>query len=124
MASHVLLVTQSMVREHFFNADGEMLIVAQGLAVFRLEFLPEMAATRFFPVQRVEADELSQLQEVCDPARLLQRLVQLGIAPRHVDVPPELRPELRDQAESFLESRGVPGHTAIIPHDLAQLAVE
>ena len=29
MASHVLLVTKSMEREHFFNADGEMLIVAQ-----------------------------------------------------------------------------------------------
>jgi homogentisate 1,2-dioxygenase len=29
MAAHVLLVTKSMEREHFFNADGEMLIVAQ-----------------------------------------------------------------------------------------------
>ena len=28
MAAHVLLVTKSMKREHFFNADGEMLIVA------------------------------------------------------------------------------------------------
>src|SRR5262249_62380569 len=39
MASHVALVTQSMTREHMFNADGELLIVAQenGL-VFRTEF--------------------------------------------------------------------------------------
>ncbi|MEX2034215.1 MAG: homogentisate 1,2-dioxygenase, partial [Xanthobacteraceae bacterium] len=29
MACHLLLVTKSMEREHFFNADGEMLIVAQ-----------------------------------------------------------------------------------------------
>jgi homogentisate 1,2-dioxygenase len=29
MGSHVLLVTESMTREHFFNADGELLIVAQ-----------------------------------------------------------------------------------------------
>ena len=29
MASHVLIVTKSMEREHFFNADGELLIVAQ-----------------------------------------------------------------------------------------------
>jgi homogentisate 1,2-dioxygenase len=28
MAAHVLLITKSMQREHFFNADGEMLIVA------------------------------------------------------------------------------------------------
>ncbi len=39
MAAHVLLVTQSMVREHFFNADGELLIVAQqGALRFRTEF--------------------------------------------------------------------------------------
>ena len=39
MASHVLLVTESMVREHFFDADGELLVVAQenGLR-FRTEF--------------------------------------------------------------------------------------
>jgi homogentisate 1,2-dioxygenase len=39
MAAHVLLVTESMTREHFFNADGEMLIVAQqGQLRFRTEF--------------------------------------------------------------------------------------
>src|ERR1043165_4555099 len=39
MAAHVLLVTKSMEREHFFNADGEMLIVAQqGKLRFRTEF--------------------------------------------------------------------------------------
>ena len=39
MASHVLLVTQSMQREHFFNADGEFLIVAQENKLrFRTEF--------------------------------------------------------------------------------------
>src|SRR5215469_7754711 len=39
MASHVALVTQSMTHEHLFNADGELLIVAQenGL-VLRTEF--------------------------------------------------------------------------------------
>ncbi len=39
MASHVLLVTASMEREHLFNADGELLVVAQenGLR-FRTEF--------------------------------------------------------------------------------------
>src|SRR6187401_2070040 len=39
MAAHVLLVTKSMEREHFFNADGEMLVVAQqGKLRFRTEF--------------------------------------------------------------------------------------
>ncbi len=39
MASHILFVTQSMTREHIFNADGEYLIVAQqGKLRFRTEF--------------------------------------------------------------------------------------
>ncbi len=39
MASHVALVTEPMTREHIFNADGELLVVAQenGL-VFHTEF--------------------------------------------------------------------------------------
>src|SRR5688572_12551086 len=39
MASHMLFVTASMDHEHFFNADGELLIVAQdGALRFRTEF--------------------------------------------------------------------------------------
>ena len=39
MASHLLFATQSMEREHFFNADGEFLIVPeQGRIRFRTEF--------------------------------------------------------------------------------------
>jgi homogentisate 1,2-dioxygenase len=39
MASHVLLVTRSMDNEYFFNADGELLVVAQENRLrFRTEF--------------------------------------------------------------------------------------
>jgi homogentisate 1,2-dioxygenase len=39
MAAHLLFVTESMTREHLFNADGEFLIVAQqGKIRFRTEF--------------------------------------------------------------------------------------
>jgi homogentisate 1,2-dioxygenase len=39
MAAHVVLVTESMKREHFFNSDGELLIVPQqGSLLFRTEF--------------------------------------------------------------------------------------
>src|SRR5438445_6081855 len=39
MAAHVLLVTASMRNEYFFNADGELLIVAQQNKLrFRTEF--------------------------------------------------------------------------------------
>jgi homogentisate 1,2-dioxygenase len=39
MAAHLVFITQSMTREHFFNGDGEFLIVAQeGGLRFRTEF--------------------------------------------------------------------------------------
>jgi homogentisate 1,2-dioxygenase len=39
MASHLAFVTRSMVREHFFDADGELLVVAQQNKLrFRTEF--------------------------------------------------------------------------------------
>ncbi|HET9616510.1 MAG TPA: homogentisate 1,2-dioxygenase [Pseudolabrys sp.] len=39
MSTNVLFITQSMTREHFYNADGEFLIVAeQGNIRFRTEF--------------------------------------------------------------------------------------
>src|SRR5262249_62038359 len=39
MAAHLLLVTQSIMREHWFDADGELLVVAQrGGLRFRTEF--------------------------------------------------------------------------------------
>jgi homogentisate 1,2-dioxygenase len=39
MAAHLLFVTESMTREHFFNADGELLILAQENKLrFRTEF--------------------------------------------------------------------------------------
>ncbi len=39
MAAHLVFITQSMEREHFFNADGELMIVAeQGNIRFRTEF--------------------------------------------------------------------------------------
>jgi homogentisate 1,2-dioxygenase len=39
MASHLVFITISMTREHFYNADGEFLIVAQqGKMRFRTEF--------------------------------------------------------------------------------------
>src|SRR3954453_14741605 len=39
MASHLVFITMSMTREHFYNADGEFLVVAQqGKIRFRTEF--------------------------------------------------------------------------------------
>src|SRR5690242_20889327 len=83
-----------------------------------------MRPARFLSVQSVPAHQLAELQEIRYPARLLQRLVQLGIAPRHVHVAPVLGPDLRNPTERVLQSRVVARHPAVVPHQLAQLAME
>src|SRR5207237_205154 len=55
---------------------GEPVVVSESFAVLRLVLDPEVAAARLLPVQRIAAGEHGQPEEVVDPARLLQRLVQ------------------------------------------------
>src|SRR5262249_48874370 len=51
-------------------------VVALRLAVGVLILLAEVSAARLVPRQRVETQQLGELQKVGDPAGLLQRLVQ------------------------------------------------
>src|SRR5262249_37270942 len=46
MASHLAFVTRSMTREHFFDADGELLVVAQQ---GRLRFVTEFGVIEIEP---------------------------------------------------------------------------
>ena len=51
---------------------GERCIVAQGLAIRRLIFSAEMCSTGFVTLQRIEAHEFTELEEVGHPARFFQ----------------------------------------------------
>ena len=68
--------------------------------VLRLVLLAEVPAAGLLAVQRVAAHQLRQLQEVGHAPGALQRLVQLGVAARHVHVAPELLAELRDPLDA------------------------
>src|SRR5262245_7450217 len=83
-----------------------------------------MAAARFLARQRVAAHELAQLEEVGDAAGHLERLVQLLAAAEHRDVLPELLAQRRDLPQGPLQTRRVPRHAALVPHDPAELTVE
>src|SRR5262245_22784958 len=67
----------------------EVRVVAHRLAVGRLVLLPEVAAARLAPLQRVPADQLAEFQEVRDASRLLQRRVELLAVAEDVHVLPE-----------------------------------
>src|SRR4029077_9464772 len=52
------------------------------------------------------------------------RLVELFALATHVDVLPELVAQRADPSHRLLQSRGVPGHPALVPHHATELAVE
>jgi hypothetical protein len=58
-----------------------------------------MSAARFGSMQRVEAHQFPQLEKVGDASGLLESLIQLDVATRHVDVAPELLSQLRNLLE-------------------------
>src|SRR6516165_711230 len=103
---------------------AELLVVALCLAVGHLVLEAEMAAAGLVALERIEAHELPELQEIGDTAGQLEGLVELPARARHVDVLPELLAQDRDLAEAVLEAFLVAGHAAVLPHDLAELPVE
>src|SRR5438309_203030 len=78
---------------------AEVLVVALGLAVGILIFFAEMPAARLGARQSIARQQLAELHEVGDPARLLQGLVQVLIAARHIDALPEFVAQLADARE-------------------------
>ena len=51
---------------------GELLVIAQSLALFRLMFFAEVTPAGFFPVQSIKCQQLSELKEVSNPSRPFQ----------------------------------------------------
>ena len=103
---------------------AEVLVVAHRLALGRLVLGPEVAAAGLVALERVEAHELAELQEVGHAPGVLERLVELLAAAGHLQVLPELLAQLRNHREAFLQALPVSGHAAALPHDLAERAVE
>src|SRR5260370_32687786 len=103
---------------------GEVLVVAQGLPVRGLALLAEVAAARFRALERVDAHELAQFEEVRHPTRLLERLVQLLVPFEHAYVLPELGTQFRDLPERVVEPGLIARHAAVVPQELPELPVK
>src|SRR5690348_15425810 len=85
---------------------------------------PKVAAARLFAVERVDAHQLRELEEVGDATGALELLIELFAGARDMEIRPELVAELRDELERGLQPLGAARHPAILPHDLAELAME
>src|SRR5215207_8061455 len=68
----------------------EVLVVAQRFALFGLVLHPKVAAARLLAGEGVEAEQLAELEEVGDAARLLERLVERRRTAGHAHVGVEL----------------------------------
>ena len=90
-------------------------VVAERLAVRRLVLDAEMAPTRLLAGERVEAHQLTELQEVRHAAGALQLLVQLLRAAGNGHVFPERLAERADLAERRGQPRAAPLDPARVP---------
>ena len=80
-----LSVALKFPRKH----HGMVFVVAECFAVGRLMFLAEMCSGRFIALQRVNAHQLREFEEIRDAPGALERLVVIFFVSRHSHVVPE-----------------------------------
>src|SRR4051794_22273733 len=78
---------------------GEVLVVAERLALGSLALGAEVTAAALATVQGVDAHQLGELDEVGDPAGVLEGLVERVPLAGHLEVGPELPADLGDPVE-------------------------
>src|SRR5579883_195272 len=93
-------------------------------AIRRLILFAEVAAAGFVPLERIQAHQLAQLEEIRHPPGLLERLVQFLARAEHAHFAPELLAQLGNPAQGVFQALRGAAHSAVVPHKLAQLAVE
>ncbi len=102
----------------------EVVVVALRLAVRRLVLLAKVPAARFVALQGVDAQQLAQFEKIRDAPCPLEALIQIVARACDIQVLPELLAEGSDFADGILQACGVARHAAVVPHDLAQFAME
>lgn len=81
-----------------------VLVVALGLALGSLHLDPEVTAARLVAVQTVAGHQLAQFEEVGQPERLLELLIELLVGTRNTDVGPELLAKRLNLDDRLLEA--------------------
>src|SRR3974390_1070603 len=103
---------------------GVVGVVAEGFAFGSLVLLAEVAAAGFVALERVDTHQFAEFQEMGDGTGFFERLVEFLVGTEDADFFPELFAKGRDQAESFLETRLVASHAAVIPDNFTEFTVE
>ena len=101
-----------------------VVVITFGLASLGGVFGAEVRTSRFPAIQGVEDHDLAELDEVGDPASLLQFLVESVTTSDDSDVAPELLTQLTHLGQTLEEARLVTRDPAVLVEDVAQLAME
>ena len=83
-----------------------------------------MTTAALVAVERIHAHQFAEFQEVGHTSRLFQLLVELVRLAGHANIAIELLTDLADLSDRFLKALSVASHAALVPHHLAQAAVE
>src|SRR5688572_20824497 len=102
----------------------EVLVVALRLALLVLVLGAEVTAAALATVERVAAHQHPELEEVVDAAGLLQRLVDRAPVAGDAEILLELVVERGQLGQRLLQALLGALHPAVVPDDLAELAVE
>ncbi len=99
-------------------------VIAERFTFGSLKLFTEMAAAGFAAVEGVHAQEFGEFEEVSDAAGLFQGLVELLVGTEDAYIFPEFFAKCGNERESFLEAGFIASHTAIVPDNFAEFAVE
>ncbi len=95
-----------------------------GVILAELMFNAKVAPARFLASEGVVAEQFGEFEEVGDPARLFEFLVEFPPGSRDAHVVPELVADLGNPGEGLLQSRSGAGHAALVPDEETEFAVE
>ena len=102
----------------------EIFVVAFGFAVGVLVFLAEVAAAGFAAFEGIAAEEFTELEEIGDATGFFEGGIEGSGVPWDADIFPEFLAEGGDLGEGALEGAFAAGHSAVVPHDATEFAVE
>ena len=103
---------------------AEVLVVTEGLTLWRLELLTEVAAAALLAGEGVATHQLAELEEVGHAAGTFQRLVEICTGSGNRNRGPELFTQRRDLLDRAFQAGTVSRHTALVPDDLTHPTVE
>ena len=103
----LLVQDRRLVRPGIFPGRdvAVLVVVAQRFAVRSLKLLAEMSAAGFVALQRIQAHQLAEFQEVRHASGIFQRLIEFFAAAQDVDVLPEFFAQFRNALRALASGR-------------------